>query len=148
TGRGSKPSGVHPPGADAEVYFVSKNGGKGGGVGVGVWGWGVGVAGGGLGWGVFGWGGGVGQGEFGLGGLGKGFTMGNYDDCQSVLVQLLEKFEYFMTCSGVQIARGFIRKQETWLVDEGAGDGRPLHFPTRELARPVLATMGEPYALQ
>ena len=65
--------------------------------------------------------------------------MGDHDDRQSVvLIELSEDTQDDLTRFVIQVAGGFVSKQERGVCDQRSSDRRALHFPTRELPRAVF----------
>src|SRR5437868_6650936 len=66
----------------------------------------------------------------------------HHDDSQAVLaVQVAEETDDFLAVGGVEIAGRLVGKQDAWLIDKGAGDGRPLHLAAGKLSRPMPQPM-------
>lgn len=59
--------------------------------------------------------------------------MGDHDDRQSVvLIELSQDTQDDLTGLVIQVAGGFVSKQERGVCDQSSSDRRALHFPTRE----------------
>ena len=64
----------------------------------------------------------VGDGEVALGGCGDGGVVGDDDDGEARVVELVEQVEDLAGRGGVEVAGGFVAEHEGWVPYEGAGD--------------------------
>src|SRR5207253_9325235 len=68
---------------------------------------------------------------------------------QAVLpVQVAEQADDFLAVGGIEIASWLVGKEDARMVDEGACDGRPLHFAPGKLSRPVPQPMAKAHPIQ
>ena len=65
--------------------------------------------------------------------LGQRRVVGDHDD-QPVFADLLEQLHDLDACFGVQRAGGLVGQDDVGVVDDGPGNGHPLHLPARHLA--------------
>ena len=75
---------------------------------------------------------------------GLGIVRDHHDRLAQILVQAPEHFQHDFGILGVEIARGFVGKQNLWLIDDGARDGDALLLSAGHLRRPVVKTPFEP----
>src|SRR5208283_4732303 len=67
----------------------------------------------------------------------------HHDGLPKVFVQAAKHFEDDFRVLGIEVARGFIGQKNFGLVDNSAGNGHTLLFPTRHFRWPVLKTAVE-----
>ena len=60
--------------------------------------------------------------------------VGHLNNRRPLFIELLEKLHDLLTLAGVQIARGLICQQQSWLVNHSARDADQLLLPALELA--------------
>jgi hypothetical protein len=80
--------------------------------------------------------------------LGNSLFMGDNDDRRALTIEILEDLKDFLAGFRIEIARGFVGKNEMGLLDEGSCDGDPLLFAAGHLAGPVGDTILEPDTLK
>src|ERR1700688_1561447 len=78
-----------------------------------------------------------------LGVLGDVVLVGDQDDGQSFVVQVLENFHDFDGRAAVQISRRLVRQQDRRLVHQRAGNGYALLLPAGHLRGKVLRAIRE-----
>ena len=73
----------------------------------------------------------------------------HHDDSQPVLpVQVAEQADDLAAGVGVEVAGRLVGQEDARPIDEGAGDGGPLHLAAGQLARPVVEPMAEADAVE
>ncbi len=74
--------------------------------------------------------------------------VGDQDDGDAALAQLLEERHHLHAGPRVEVARGLVGEDELRLADQRAGDGHPLLLPAREAVRGVVQPVAEPHPLE
>ena len=74
--------------------------------------------------------------------------VGDHDDGQALVVELLEQGQDLDAGARVQVAGGLVGQQQRGLGDQGAGDGDPLLLTARELVGLVVAAVAQAHALE
>lgn len=64
-------------------------------------------------------------------------VMGHHKKGNGLAVQFLKDIDHLIARSPIQVAGGFIGKNNGWLHDSGTGDGNPLPLTAGKLFRPV-----------
>ena len=79
--------------------------------------------------------------------LGQLRVMGDHDD-QPVPGHLLQKLHHLHAGLAVQRAGGLVGQEDVRVVDEGPGDGHPLHLPAGHLRRHLVQLVPQPHLFQ
>ena len=79
--------------------------------------------------------------------LGQGRVVGDHDD-QPVLADLLEQLHHLDAGLGVQGAGGLVGQDDVGVIDDGAGNGHPLHLAARHLAGPLEQLAAQAHLFQ
>jgi hypothetical protein len=91
----------------------------------------------------------MGQADHPVRGSGHLQIMGDHDDSQAFFgVQGAQQAGN--VCSGIfiKVPSGFIGQKHSGIVDERPGNGGPLHFTPRKLARAVVEAMSQTYSFE
>src|SRR6516162_466075 len=72
----------------------------------------------------------------------------NENDCVSALIQIFEERHDFIAGFRIEIASGFIRQDDGWIVYQSPRDGDTLALTARKLVRLVVQTITESYLPQ
>jgi hypothetical protein len=76
-------------------------------------------------------------------------VVGDHQQGRAFLDDLLaEQVEDFAPGGRVEVAGGFVSKDELWLGDEGAGDGGALHLAAGELTGQMVRAVAEPDSVE
>jgi len=70
-------------------------------------------------------------------------VVGDHKDRVSGLVEFAKNIDYDFFVDFVEIARGFVGKDEFWLINERAGDGDALLFAAGEFCGEMFEAVGE-----
>jgi hypothetical protein len=62
--------------------------------------------------------------------MGDVIFVGYHDYGISFLVEVVEKLHDTIRSLGIQVTGRFIRQDDTWVIDQGTGDGYPLSLTT------------------
>ena len=73
--------------------------------------------------------------------------MGHHDD-QAVLADLLQQFHHLDAGLGVQRAGGLVGQDDIGVVDDGPGNGHPLHLAARHLAGALVQLVAQAHLFQ
>jgi hypothetical protein len=73
----------------------------------------------------------------------------HHDDSQPfLLVQVAEETDDFLAIGGIEVSSRLIGEQNARAIDQGSGDGGPLHFAAGKLSRPMPQPMAKTHAVQ
>ena len=81
----------------------------------------------------------------GVGGI--ALRVGHHNDGGTFVVQLTEELHHLAAVLGVEVAGGFVGKDELGTRDDGTGNGDSLLLTAGELAREVLGTVADVHPL-
>ena len=74
--------------------------------------------------------------------------MGYHYKGYPLVVQLVEEFQHFSRGIRVQCPGGLVRQKQTWMIDDGSGDGNPLLLAAGKLVWTIVHTLTQADAIQ
>ena len=74
--------------------------------------------------------------------------MRNHDDRATIAMKVLEQRQDLVAGATIQRAGRFVGQDESRIVHHRAGNDDPLLLSSRELIRPMMAAVGQAYAVE